>query len=134
MIMLVIHTFTLLIWIQKTKGVNETGGKNQLVVAAVKKLHYQGKRKLMNNIFFYFFLFTGATNDERDSIVNNSFRYTFFVGILFSMILGPYSGVQLVAGTQETDYYVSNQKGLKETKSPNIWKFHSLLPSFLGLN
>jgi len=34
-------------------------------------------------------------------------RYTFFVGILFSMILGPYSGVQLVAGTQETDYYIT---------------------------
>jgi len=37
----------------------------------------------------------------------NLSRYTFFVAILFSLILGPYSGVQLVAGTQEPDFYIT---------------------------
>ena len=34
-------------------------------------------------------------------------RYSFLVGFLFSVITGPYAGAQFVAGTQETDFYVS---------------------------
>ena len=34
-------------------------------------------------------------------------RYSFLVGFLFSVVTGPYAGAQFVAGTQETDFYVS---------------------------
>jgi len=34
-------------------------------------------------------------------------RYSFLVGFLFSVLTGPYSGAQFVAGTQETDFYIT---------------------------
>ena len=34
-------------------------------------------------------------------------RFIFATGLLFSVVLGPFSGVQIVAGEQETDIYVS---------------------------